>query len=70
MGTSLSNDSIDRFAYEVVMKWTLLAVEQTPAEMPIEQATEYKIAVNLKTANALRVKVPESVLVRAGEVMK
>ena len=41
-----------------------------PAEIPIEQATEYKVAVNLKTAHALRVKIPESVLLRADEVIK
>jgi putative ABC transport system substrate-binding protein len=41
-----------------------------PAEIPIEQATEYKVAVNLKTANALRLKIPESILLRADEVIK
>jgi putative ABC transport system substrate-binding protein len=41
-----------------------------PAEIPIEQATEYKVAVNLKTANTLRLKIPESILLRADEVIK
>jgi putative ABC transport system substrate-binding protein len=41
-----------------------------PAELPIEQATEYKLAVNLKTAHALGLKIPESILLGADEVIR
>jgi putative ABC transport system substrate-binding protein len=41
-----------------------------PAELPIEQTTEYKLAVNLKTADALGMRIPESILLRADEVTK
>jgi putative ABC transport system substrate-binding protein len=41
-----------------------------PAELPIEQATEFKLAVNLKAANALGLKLPESILLRADEVIR
>ena len=41
-----------------------------PAELPIEQATEYKLAVNLKAAKALGITIPESILLRADEVIR
>jgi putative ABC transport system substrate-binding protein len=36
-----------------------------PAELPIEQPTQYVLVVNLKTAQTLGLKIPESVLLRA-----
>jgi putative ABC transport system substrate-binding protein len=41
-----------------------------PAELPIEQATEYKLAVNLKAAKAVGITIPESILLRADEVIR
>ncbi|MGH8677235.1 MAG: ABC transporter substrate binding protein, partial [Burkholderiales bacterium] len=41
-----------------------------PAEMPFEQASAFKLVVNLKTAKALGIKIPQSVLVRADEVIQ
>ena len=40
------------------------------SDLPIEQPREYLLVVNLNTANDLGLSVPESVLVRAGEVMR
>ena len=40
-----------------------------PAELPMEQATRFEPAVNLKTAKALGIMVPKAVLVRAGHVI-
>lgn len=40
-----------------------------PSELPVERATKFKLGINLKTAKALGLTLPESIVLRADEVI-
>jgi putative ABC transport system substrate-binding protein len=66
---SYGPDYVDQFRRTAGYVDRVLKGEK-PADLPVQSATKYDTVINLKTANALGLTIPQSVLGRAEEVLE
>jgi putative ABC transport system substrate-binding protein len=61
-----ATDSFQRGVYFVIK----ILQGGKPAEIPVEQPTKFELVINLKTAKAIGIKVPATLVARADEVIE
>lgn len=66
---SFNSDVLENYRRAAVMIDKILKGAK-PADIPVEEPDRFKLVINLKTAKALGIAIPQAVLVRADEVIR